>query len=237
VTGWPAGDIPVKAIAEAVLQRARRTGLLWRLRPATVTSTAAGAVRVRLDGDTSTIRATSMIGPVADGARVMVLITPPAGQHIVGWAGTPAPGGGPTALAWADTDSEPVSDQQTVLAAPVVLRARTAYRVELGGGAVTSTGAARAHFRLQCAATGRRLAQELATFGGYRGDGGSVIALDGTVCYIRRLADTDLDTVVELTLQSSTGTSAHTAAAGRSRYLQITACGEAARYPHAATVH
>lgn len=234
----PAGpeQLPIKAIAEAVLERARRTGLTWRLRPATVVSVDAdGTTRAVYDGDDQPIRVTSMVGPVAVAARVMVVTTPPSGNHIVGWAGAPAPGGGPDALAGTESSSPAVTAATVVLSAPVLLRARTAYRVELGGGASSSAAGVLADFRLRRAATAGQPAQPLAEFYRYRTEGGMVINIEGTR-YIRRTAATELSTTVELTLETGTGTVTHWAAPGRPRFLQLTACGEAARYPHATTV-
>ncbi|MEU0151497.1 hypothetical protein [Micromonospora fulviviridis] len=89
----PGLAVPVKALAEAVLEKAVRLGLTWRLRPATVTSVGAdGTVRALHDGDSQAIRVTSMIGAVPVRSRVMVLKTPPAGNHIVGLVGSPGPG-------------------------------------------------------------------------------------------------------------------------------------------------
>ncbi|MFI5493563.1 hypothetical protein [Actinoplanes sp. NPDC051859] len=232
MTNAPGGGLPVKAIAEAVLDRARRTGLVWRLRPATVTDTVNGTVRVRLDGDSQPIGVASMIGPVAVAARVMVLITPPAGNHIVGWAGPPAPGGGPAGLAFSDSNSVPVAATPTVvLSAPVVLRARTAYRVEFGGGVLSSAAGVLADFRLADGRSGASLGE----FYRYRTEGGPVMHADG-VRYIRRTADTALAATVQLTLATASGTVTHIGAPGRPRYLMITACGEAAAFPHAVDV-
>ncbi|MFU8849464.1 hypothetical protein ACNAW0_00495 [Micromonospora sp. SL1-18] len=90
----PGLAVPVKALAEAVLEKAVRLGLTWRLRPATVTNVASdGTIRALHDGDTQAIRVTSMIGAVPVHARVMVLKTPPAGNHIVGLVGSPGPVG------------------------------------------------------------------------------------------------------------------------------------------------
>ena len=78
----------VKALAQAVYGQLDRLGLRWRLRPATVTRVdTGGTVRARRDGDTEAVRVVSMVGPVAAGERVMVLTSPPAGSHIVGWVG------------------------------------------------------------------------------------------------------------------------------------------------------
>ncbi|MEH1014595.1 hypothetical protein V6U90_15975 [Micromonospora sp. CPCC 206060] len=128
--------LPVKAIAEAVLQRALSMGLTWRLRPATVVSVAGdGTVRVLHDGDNVPIRVVSMVGPVAVRARVMVLATPPAGNHIVGWAGTPAHGGPPGPLAQTFTEAG-------TFIVPAGARWVRAYGVGGGGGGGGVTGAA-----------------------------------------------------------------------------------------------
>ncbi|MFU8873251.1 hypothetical protein [Micromonospora sp. SL4-19] len=128
--------VPVKALAEAVLDRAVRLGLVWRLRPATVTSVAAdGTIRALHDGDSQAIRVTSMIGPVAVRARVMVLKTPPAGNHIVGWVGTPAPGEPSDALVQTFT-------QNGTFTVPAGARWIRAYGVGGGGGGGGVTGAA-----------------------------------------------------------------------------------------------
>ncbi|MEV4704516.1 hypothetical protein [Actinoplanes sp. NPDC049316] len=237
MSGTPAGELPVKAIAEAVLDRARRAGLIWRLRAATVTEAAPdGTVRARIDGDPAPIRVASMIGPVALAARVMVLITPPSGHHIVGWAGPPAPGGGPAGLAWSDSNSpEATTTPIVVLSAPMVLRARTAYRVELGGGVFSSAAGVLADFRLVRAPADGRPGQGLAEFYRYRTEGGPVINIDG-VRYIRRNASTDLSATLQLTLAAASGSVVHTGAPGRPRYLMMTACGEATAFPHAIAV-
>lgn len=237
---WPSaaggGQAPVKAIAEAVLERARRLGLVWRLRPATVVSVSAdGDIRVSIDGDTEPIRVTSLVGPVAVAARVMVLITPPAGNHIAGWAGTPAPGAGPDAVAWAETSSASVTAATVVLSASLTLRARTAYRVELGGGVNSSAAGLLADFRIRRAATAGQAAQPLGEFYRFRTEGAVVMNVDG-VRYIRRHAATNMTTTIELTLEVTSGTVAHIGAVGRPRFLQVTACGEAAKFPHAMPV-
>jgi hypothetical protein len=94
----------IKAIASSVLDQMDRLGLLWRLRPATVSAVdASGAVRAKIDGDDEPIRVVSMVGAVGVGARVMVLTTPPAGNHIVGWANPPSRLGRGAAQLWGQT--------------------------------------------------------------------------------------------------------------------------------------
>lgn len=135
----PGLAVPVKALAEAVLEKAIRLGLTWRLRPATVMSVADdGTIRALHDGDTQPIRVTSMIGPVAVRARVMVLKTPPAGNHIVGWVGTPAPG----------LPAAPLVQrfmENGTFAVPAGARWIRAYGVGGGGGGGGVTGVSGAH--------------------------------------------------------------------------------------------
>lgn len=115
------GYVPVRAIAEAVIERMTRLGLIWRLRPGRVTSVGAdGTVRVLHDGDTEPIPVVSMVGSVEVGARVFVVKSPPAGNHIVGWAARPS-----MLPVWARKTAEPenrtvefVPDAQLVLPIP-----------------------------------------------------------------------------------------------------------------------
>lgn len=85
-----AGDLEVARI-KALQENADRLGLIWRLRPATVVGSvtnSADRAAVVIDGDVSRdpvpIDAVSMIGPLQPGARVYVITSPPAGNHIVG---------------------------------------------------------------------------------------------------------------------------------------------------------
>jgi hypothetical protein len=81
-------DLPVKEIANALAERAGELGLTWRLVPATVSPPGPGGVmRVTLDGDTEAIDAVTMIGRLPVDARVFVIMSPPAGVHIVGFLG------------------------------------------------------------------------------------------------------------------------------------------------------
>jgi hypothetical protein len=79
---------PIKEIALAIADRAEELGLVWRLVPATVAEEGDGGVmRVVLDGDSEPIDAVTMIGRVPLAARVFVILSPPAGTHIVGFQG------------------------------------------------------------------------------------------------------------------------------------------------------
>ena len=70
--------------ATAVVGDARRLGLTWTLRPATVIASDGMAISIIYDGDTAELPATSLIGNPATNARVMGLIIPPGGNYIVG---------------------------------------------------------------------------------------------------------------------------------------------------------
>lgn len=76
--------------ADQLITRARRLGLTWGLRPATVAAPLATdptMVTVTLDGDTTQVVVYSLVGLPAVGARVMVMFVPPAGSYIIGYAG------------------------------------------------------------------------------------------------------------------------------------------------------
>lgn len=82
--------VPVRAIAEAVLDRVLQMGITSRLRPATVVGPAmGGGFLVVMDADTTAVRVVSLVGTLPKDARVMVLMTPPAGHHVVGYLGVP----------------------------------------------------------------------------------------------------------------------------------------------------
>lgn len=86
--GFNLNNLPIKEIALAIAAHADSLGLVWRLVPGTVAPPGAGGVtRVTLDGDTVAIDAVTMIGRLPVGGRVFVMLTPPAGAHIVGFLG------------------------------------------------------------------------------------------------------------------------------------------------------
>lgn len=73
-------------VVQALINNAKRLGLLWTLTPGTV-APAAGAsslVPVIVDGDDIAINTVSLIGAQSSGMRVMVLTVPPAGNYIIG---------------------------------------------------------------------------------------------------------------------------------------------------------
>lgn len=82
-----ASTIEVDAGTISVINQARRLGLVWNLNPATVTSHQADVmnVPVSVDGSPAGIaRAVSLIGTLAQDARVMLMEIPPQGNYIIG---------------------------------------------------------------------------------------------------------------------------------------------------------
>jgi hypothetical protein len=81
---------------KAIVENAKRLGVTWGLRLATVNvaNTDTGAVEVIYDGDDVPIGVVSMIGPLVPETRVYVLAIPPAGNFVVGGdlSGAPARG-------------------------------------------------------------------------------------------------------------------------------------------------
>lgn len=88
----PASALPIAAVARAVQDRQDKRGLSWHLRPATVAAYGAdGQLRIVYDDDSTPVNAVSIIGRLPVGGRVMGMITPPAGNHVVGFLGADAP--------------------------------------------------------------------------------------------------------------------------------------------------
>lgn len=127
-------NVPIKALAEAFVARADQLGLTWRLRPATIAKPAAdGSLRGIYDGDTEPLPLTSLVGPLLAGARVQCLITPPAGNHVVGFVSGPSHPLGTIAHIERATSSTAAAGAQGVLRlddVPVLLGRR--YTVRTG---------------------------------------------------------------------------------------------------------
>lgn len=72
---------------QALVEQAKRLGLTWDVRQATVTNGEnPAAVLAILDGDTQPIGMVSTIGSLLTDARVYVVVVPPAGNFIFGIA-------------------------------------------------------------------------------------------------------------------------------------------------------
>lgn len=82
----------VDAGIQALINNAKRLGLTWNLRPATVANVSdvegASTVMAVYDGDTLEIAMVSIIGaPLPSGIRVMVMQVPTGGNFIIGLMG------------------------------------------------------------------------------------------------------------------------------------------------------
>ncbi len=78
----PAQDLAVAQV-QAIIENAQKLGLVWILRQATIVDDS--PILATQDGDTEPISHTSIIGTVASGQRVWVLVVPPSGNYIVGF--------------------------------------------------------------------------------------------------------------------------------------------------------
>ncbi len=86
--GGGGAGLPIRDIVRALVDRADELGWIWRLRPGTVTTPGPdGQTRIIYDGDTVALDTVSLVGRLPEGARVMGLLTPPAGNHILGFLG------------------------------------------------------------------------------------------------------------------------------------------------------
>lgn len=84
-------DAEQVALVKSLIAQARRLGLVWTMRNATVVDgTDVNRTVIRFDGDTgSSFDIISVIGRVITGQRVVVASVPPAGQFIIGKLNAP----------------------------------------------------------------------------------------------------------------------------------------------------
>jgi hypothetical protein len=81
-------DAETVQLARSIVTNADRLGLIWKLRPGTITTSASnGSPRVILDGTSQPIRCMSLLGPMMVGTRVITILSPPAGCHVIGLGG------------------------------------------------------------------------------------------------------------------------------------------------------
>jgi hypothetical protein len=100
---------------QALLENAKRLGLIWSLRPGTVQLQIDDAVQVILDGDVDPIGAISLIGFPVFGARVMAMLVPPGGVFIIGNIGVGSLVGTCIARGFRGTTSTASATEQSVL--------------------------------------------------------------------------------------------------------------------------
>lgn len=81
---------PTTAAVQEVIRSTYRFGFTWQLRAGTVRKSMRAAdptpvVLVSFDGDDVAVTVTSLVGPLALGARVAVAFVPPSGNYVVGF--------------------------------------------------------------------------------------------------------------------------------------------------------
>jgi hypothetical protein len=76
----------IGAGAQAIVENAKRLGLQWGITPGEVaqTSLSSGFVQVVMDGDSTPIKAMSLVGGLLQGWRVMVMTVPPSANFVIG---------------------------------------------------------------------------------------------------------------------------------------------------------
>jgi len=88
ITSNSPADAATVQLVRSIVENADRLGLVWKLRPGTMArSSANGTPRVILDGSTESIRCMSLLGPMMVGTRVIAVLTPPSGCHVIGLSG------------------------------------------------------------------------------------------------------------------------------------------------------
>lgn len=88
ITNDSPADAATVQLVRSIVWNAERLGLIWKLRPGTISTAASdGSSRVILDGTSQPIRCMSLLGPMMVGTRVVTILSPPAGCHVVGLGG------------------------------------------------------------------------------------------------------------------------------------------------------
>lgn len=113
----PESEVSWGLLAAAIIRRMEERGLFWALRPGTVVTPAVdGTLRVQYDNDTVPVRVVSLVGPLPVDTRVMCVLSPPSGNHVIGFLGSLPPEPlGVVGHAFRDTASTAASGAQGVL--------------------------------------------------------------------------------------------------------------------------
>lgn len=223
------------ATVEELLRQAKRLGLIWDLRPGTVTNTSAstfGAYEpiVVMDGDvvTAAIPTVSLVGPLAVNMRVMVMRVPPAGNYVIGnlsvaaikryEIGALANHG--TTITTVETLLETFTNFTALPGA--------AYRIEVDGWLLAATTVLTS-FRLRKTNTA---GQTLSASDAFPGGGLSQGPMRHVGYFVNRTTSPVTSNLV-LTGITLSGTSTWGADAERPRYVSIQYCGPSVDYPSA----
>jgi hypothetical protein len=88
ITNDSPADAATMQLVRSIVENAERLGLVWKLRPGTIATSAANETpRVILDGSNQPIRCMSLFGPMMVGTRVITVLSPPSGCHVIGMIG------------------------------------------------------------------------------------------------------------------------------------------------------
>lgn len=82
----PTATLAATTSVEELVEQAKRLGLMWDLRPATINSVDATSNLVfgTYDGDTESIPMINLKGSIVEGETVMVMFVPPQGNYVIG---------------------------------------------------------------------------------------------------------------------------------------------------------
>jgi hypothetical protein len=207
---------------------------MWDLRPATVfdSSGTLGAYepRVVMDGDiqSANIQVASLMGPVANGMRVMVMRVPPVGNYIIGmfnpaqmqrWEFGSHVGHG-TTITTTETVMETYTNFQTL--------ANGAYRFNVNGALIAAAGTF-TQFKLRKTNTAGQILSSTPWFNGQ----GIVPAPMFHEGFFRNTGNTTVTSNLVLTAVTLSSTSTWYADTGIARYVAIQYAGPAVEYPSA----
>lgn len=223
------------AAATSLVENAKRLGLLWTLRAATIDDgDDPVAVIATYDGDTQPLKMTSLIGPlVFEGTRVYAIAIPPAGNYIVGYAGMPPQLG--IAYGAIDTNSGAIGAETAVITTTdaITIKKDRAYMMSFGGQLNTSVA------NTTTARVRKDSAAGAAVFGAYN------FVFPAATNEWRQTSDvvgvnlTGADIAAYrpcLTIAASAGTTTVVAAATRIAFIQMVEIGNASDYPGATSL-
>lgn len=155
----------IGSAVEELINQAKRLGLTWSIIPGTVSSVSSSSglwpasnTWVVQDNDSNPTRAMSLVGPVAESTRVMLMHVPPQGNYIIGFVGGQYPiqrdfgawieYGTPSTI-WTSTGTQPAIGNGTVIAKYSLLNSKTvAFRIKVNVGSTTTFGTGTYRFLL-----------------------------------------------------------------------------------------
>lgn len=226
--------------AQAVADNAKRLGLTWTLRPATVAATLdaisnnpnSGIVTVVFDGDTVAVSANSMVGALTSGERVMVMVVPPAGNFVVGLSTSVgllyAPDRGIVGSHTDTTNSAAITTVVTIMTTDqdVLLRSGRAYEFSFSHNHFSSGAGILVQYAIGRAAGGFSL-----IMGNYRTEGASSTGVYCSKIGVKLGGTNILDQII-LTAVAVSGTITILGSATTPRQFWVRDVGPASMYPN-----